>query len=147
MPRLDYYDIQNEIKAILEADASLAGVTVAIEDEPFTLESCLFVGIHLTGRTAPDQLQRISAGQQTHYELRFSIRCWSYSMESIADALQKRDDLLGKVEVVLMGNRTINGKMAHIRLDGGDMAAGKEPPSYGSVGEIVLIGEATATTV
>lgn len=147
MARIDYYAIETEIKTILDADATLTGTLITVEDELlFGAERTPWVGVFLERRDAGDQ--SLSSGQRTRYNLRFSIWCWEYSLESISKAIQLRDDLLGKVEVALMGNRTLNGKVSTSWLEGGDLPSARVPESNGFVsgGEIILIADVTATT-
>src|SRR3990167_4581511 len=131
MPRLDYYKIEEAIQTILKADTSLVGVHVEVEDEViFGAESCPWLGIYLMSRSASSHLQGLSAGQRTRFQLNFSLWAWEYSLESQKDVMQRRDDLIGKVEVVLMNNRTLSvegvDNVAHLWLDGGDMSGGRD---------------------
>lgn len=146
MPRIDYFGIETEIQEILKADSDLSGVTVEVEDGPETLERCPFVEIRLLRTDAPAEIQRIAAGQQTTFEIQFSVLCWEYSLESIRDARKKRNDLLGKVQVVLMNNRTLNEKVTNLRLEGGEMWRSDGEAGFGSTAEITVICEATAST-
>lgn len=149
MARVDYFDLENTIKSILEADSSLSGVTITVEGEVPGGGVGLFpyVGIHIERRD-PHGGQPLAAGQRTRLNLKFAIWCWEYSLESVAKAIQLRDDLVGKVEVALMKNRTINNKVACIWLDGGRLPSGKDPESNGwlSAGEIIVIADVTAST-
>lgn len=150
MARVDYYAIETQIQTILQADADLTGVMVTVEEELiFGAESTPWIGIYLDRRDAPSDLQRLSAGQQTTFILAISIWCWEYSLDSLKKAIQLRDDLLGKTEVVLMKNRTLGGQVSKSWLEGGDMPSAKVPDSSAwlSGGEIILKAEVTSTTV
>lgn len=147
MPRIDYFGIETEMQDILKSDSDLANVTVEVEDGPETLERCPFIEIRLLRTDAPAEIQRVAAGQQTRFEIRFSVLCWEYSLESIRDARKKRNDLLGKAQVVLMKNRTLNDKVSNLRLEGGEMWRSEGETGFGSTAEIIVICEANATTV
>lgn len=150
MPWIDYWGIRQEIRDILKDDADLSGVNVSIEDENyFAAERSPWVGVYLERRDAPIGIQRISAGQQTTYELRFILWCWVYSLEGVPDAIRRRDDVLARVEVALMRQRTLRGKVDHIRLEGGEMPSGRDPDANGfmSGAEIIMIAQIKTTTV
>ena len=149
MARVDYYAIELAIQTLLQGATSLSGVMVTVEEELlFGAETTPWVGIYLDRRDAPADLQGLSAGQRTRFLLRFSIWAWEYSLESVAKAIQLRDDLLGKVEIVLMGNRTLDGTVNKCWLEGGEMPSARLPGGSGWVsgGEIVLVADAVATT-
>lgn len=149
MARVDYYAIELAIQTILQSAPSLSGVVVTVEEELlFGAEITPWVGIYLDRRDAPANLQSLSAGQRTRFLLRFSVWCWEFSLESVAKAIQLRDDLLGKVEIVLMDNRTLNGTVNKSWLEGGEMPSARLPGGSGWVsgGEIVLVADAIATT-
>lgn len=134
---------------MLQATADLAGTTVTVEEELlFGTETTPWVGIYLERRDAPSGTQSLSGGQQTRYRLRFSIWCWEYHLESLAKAMQRRDDLIGKVEVALMGNRTLNANVITSWIEGGEMPSVRAPgtQSWLAGGEVVLIADAKATT-
>jgi hypothetical protein len=148
--RADYYAIAEAVKAALEADGDLTGVRITIEEELlFGAEATPWVGIYLDRRDAPVGSQRINAGQSTIYLLRFAIWCWEYSLEGVAKAIQLRDDLVGKVEVALMRERTLRGAARMSWLEGGELPSAKIPGQSGwaSGGEIRLVAEAEAKTV
>ena len=147
MARLDYYAIETAIKTLLEADATLAGTVVTVEDELlFGAERTPWVGIFLDRRDPGEQ--SLSAGTRTRYNIRLSIWCWEYSMESISKAIQLRDDLVGKVEVALMKQRTLNDTVTKSWIEGGELPSARVPDNNGFVsgGEIILIADASATT-
>jgi len=151
MARIDYHDIETGIKAVLEADAALTGVTVEVEREfPFGgADVPPWVGIYLESRAAPEDMQSLSAGTRTRYLLRFSLWCMRFSIESVEKAMELRDDLLGDVEIVLMKDRTLGGKVSVSWLEGGDMASAQLPSDMGAGflagAEIVMVADVTGT--
>ena len=149
MARIDYFAIEQQIQTVLQAAADLAGVMVTVEEELlFGAETTPWVGIYLDRRDALAASQSLSGGQQTRYRLRFSIWCWEYHLESLAKALELRDDLIGKVEIALMGNRTLSGTVITSWLEGGEMPSVRAPGSQSWLagGEVALIADAKATT-
>jgi hypothetical protein len=147
--RLDYYGIQRAVQEVLVADQDLANVRVTIEEELlFGGETTPWVGIYLDRRDAPPDRQRISAGQSTIYLVRLELWCWEYSLESLATAIQLRDDLVGKVEVVLMRNRTLKDTVHMSWLEGGELPSARVPgrTAWMSGGEIRLVAQAHAKT-
>lgn len=148
MAKVDYYGIVNEVGNILNADAELLGVQVTIEDEP-PLDSGPWVAVYLESRT-PTVGQSMSAGTRTRFQLRMTVWCWQFSIESTARAAQLRDELVGKVEIALMKNRTLNDKVGSIWLDGGQLLSEqiKSDSISGFIagGEIVVLAEVVAIT-
>jgi hypothetical protein len=149
MARVDYYALEEEIKVILDADPTVgvAGVPVRVEESVmFAAESTPAVYIYLDRRDAPAELQTLRAGSSTDFALRFSLWVWAYSLDGVKIASQIRDDLMGKVEVALMGNRTLNDKVRTSWIEGGEFMSAKEQEGWMMGGEIVLVARAQATT-
>lgn len=148
MAKVDYYGIVNEIGTILSTDTELLGVQITIEDEP-PLDSGPWVAVYLESRT-PTPGQSMSAGTRTRYQLRMSVWCWQFSIESTGRAAQLRDELVGKVEIALMKNRTLNDKVGSIWLDGGQLLSEqiKSDSISGFIagGEVVVLAEVVAIT-
>lgn len=146
MSRIDYFEIETEIAEILKADATIGGVQVTVEDD-LNLEVGPWVSIYLERRD-PTAGQPLAAGTRTRMQLRFSIWCWQYSLDSITEACKNRDDLVGKVEVVLMANRSLNSKVNYSWLEGGEIQSARVPDTSGYVagGEVVVIAEVMAST-
>lgn len=148
MARIDYYGVISEIRDILKADETLSGVQVTVEGNP-PLDSGPWIAIYLTRREAPEG-QPLAVGTRTRMRLRVSIWCWQFSLESSEEASRLRDDLISKVEIALMGNRTINDKVAYLFLEGGqfmnDQLQNDTLNGWVSGGEIALTMEAVAIT-
>lgn len=147
MAKVDYFAIASEVKTVLAADSALTGVQVTVEDEP-PLDSGPWVAVYLESRTPTDR-QSLSAGKRTRFRLRMSVWCWQFSLESTAKAAQLRDNLVGLVEISLMGNRTLNDKVGCIWLEGGQLLSEqiKSETMSGFVagGEIVVIADVVAS--
>ena len=145
MAAVDYHGVMVSLKAILEADASLAGVPVFIEQEPAfdVIGAGKAIVIVFDGRQTPGDLQPMAAGKRTRFHARYGI--WSVGFgQSYEEAAQNRDNLLGAVDLVLMNNRTVSGKLAHAWIDGGACVPVQNSQGLAALAETVLVGEATA---
>jgi hypothetical protein len=67
----------------------------------------------------------------------------------VSAAARARDDLIGRVEIALMENRTLNDKARGLWLEGGlfDNAKDEDRGSFISAGEVRVILEVTSSTV
>lgn len=150
MARVDYFEIETAIRDIIKANPETADIDVLIEERP-SLGDSDFVLIEPERRDAPDEIQTLSAGTRTRYELEISVWCYGYGMER-DDALKRRDDLVSKVEIILMGNRKLNsGGKEHVTtlwLRGGefDFRQGAEGAGFISGAQIEVICDVTAIT-
>ena len=127
MPRINYFNIETQIKAVLDADSNLTGTAVLVEEE-IAVQRGNVIGIYLDDRSAPSELQSISSGTRTRFFVQFSIWCWHFGIgRDRSPAMQARDDLVGKVEIALMGNRTLNATVNTSWLEGGEFISGPDP--------------------
>ena len=148
MARIDYFNIEEAIKSILDADADLADVEVLIEEE-LTIQRGNVVGIYLDDRDAPDEEQSLSAGTRTRFNVRFSIWCWHFGVgRDRRVPMQQRDDLVGKVEIALMKERTLNDTVNMSWLEGGEFLSGPDPTGdqFMSGASVILIVNVVGTT-
>lgn len=146
MARVDYSTIEDAIETVLKADANLAGVTYLVEEE-LVMGTGDIVGIYLEDRNAPEAMQSVSAGKRTRFLIRFSVWCWHFGIaKNKRTVMKKRDDLLGKVEIALMGNRNLNNTVNTSWLEGGEFESGKDEAGrqFMSGGQIILTADATA---
>jgi len=62
--------------------------------------------------------------------------------------MEQRDDLIGKVEIALMKERTLNGTVNSSWLEGGEFLSGPDPTGnqFMSGASVMLIADVTATT-
>lgn len=143
MARIDYFAIEQAIKAQLEADATLAGVIVEIEQELSWFENDL-VMIYLERRDTPAEIQTISAGQRTTFDLRFALWCWHFGLDA-ATSHERRDDLVGKVELALMRDRTLQATVDWFHIEGGEFLTAKDDSDgFASGAEIVIVARKAA---
>jgi len=148
MARVDYFSIETAIKTILDADADLAGVAILIEEE-LTVQRGNVVGIYLDDRDASDPDQSLSAGTRTRFNVRFSIWCWHFGVgRDRRVPMEQRDDLVGKVEIALMKERTLNDTVNMSWLEGGEFLSGPDPTGnqFMSGASIILVADVVAST-
>ena len=145
MAAVDYHGILTELKAILEADASLDGVPVFIEEDPtFDLSGAGKAIVLTLSRRRPTSGQPLAAGKRTRWEVSFSVWALGFDM-SFEAAAAKRDDLVGALELVLMNNRTVSGKLGSGWLEGGEFISVRDQTSGSyAIAETLMSGEVTA---
>lgn len=109
MSRIDYFSIEESIEDILKASSDLSegpsDVTVLVEED-ISFAGGDIIQILLKRRDAPEENQPIASGTITRYDVTFSIWCYGYALER-REAMKRRDDLVGKVEIVLQSNRML----------------------------------------
>lgn len=154
MARFDYYGLETDIQTILKADADVSAhwaerdPSILIEREMlFGMDECPAVIIYMDSRSAPSNLQGISSGQRTRFDLRLSLWVCEFHLDSVETASKNRDDLIGLVEVALMKDRTLGGKVGASWLDGGEFMTAQSDNGFISCGEITLVAEGLSTTV
>src|SRR3990167_3473965 len=148
MARVDYSAIEDAIETVLKADANLAGVKYLVEEE-LVMGTGDIIGIYLEDRNAPEGMQSVSAGKRTRFLIRFSVWCWHFGIaKNKRLVMEKRDDLLGKAEIALMGNRNLNDTVNTSWLEGGEFESGKDEAGrqFMSGGQIILTADATAVS-
>ena len=146
MAAIDYAGIEDQLKTLLEADASLNGTRFYVEEEPqFGLQDAKAVAIFLHSR-APDPEQSLSAGKRTRNIIRLSLWSVFFSIESYRVACTGRDALLGALELVLMKDRTVGGKVASSWLEGGQFQSARDDSNsaFAAAAETILVARASA---
>ena len=148
MARIDYYELELELKDILDGAEDLTttgrGLTVLVEED-LAFQRGDIILIELNRRDAPDDAQPLAAGKRTRYELQMSIWCYGFGLQR-ADAMRNRDDLVSRVEIVLQGNRTLNGKVGTSWFTGGEFENRRNEPgdAFLSGAEIELVCDVSA---
>lgn len=146
MARLDYNDIKVKIKDIIEADATTNKAHVHIETEKMrSVTESPWVNIYTTGRTDTGD-DPIANGTVTEYDINIGIDVIVHNMTSLAAAAKDRDDFLGKLEIVLMKNRTLGGTVVYSWLNGGEMESANVAGQAGYLGgaEILITAHGQA---
>ena len=145
MPRIGYYAILRELQAVLQAEPTLNGVSVAIEGQGLVNDLAPWVNLRLDRRDAPPNEQYLAAGQRQRYFLRVLITCAQYALD-LGEASRLRDELIGSVEVVLMGNRTVNGLITTSWLEGGGFDLTALDAGFMANGDILMVADVSAST-
>ncbi len=146
MARVDYYGIQQAIKAVLDADDRLHGVTVIIEEDEFQVEQTPWIGVYLLDRDKDGE--SIAAGRRQNFNVRYELWCVAHHPESVRQAAEARDDLIGNAEVALMANRTLRGALnagVALEIESGEFESARSQAGFVMAGSIVLRVIATAT--
>ena len=145
MAVVDYHGILTSLKTILLDDASLGDVSVFIEEDPqFDLIGAGRALVLTLGSRREAPGQPLAAGKRTRWHVRLSVWAVGYAI-TFEEAAKARDDLVGLVELVLMNNRTVNGKVAAGWLEGGEFISvrSQNEGSY-ALAETVFAAEALA---
>lgn len=125
MSEINYLDIEDEIKAILQADESssiINGVNVTFEvEENFNLiaDNTPYVGIYLESWETPADEEYIGGANQHTTKIIIKIWCYEFSLEA-RKAAKKRDLLFQKIKEILKGDRQLNNKVQVTRFKGGE---------------------------
>lgn len=127
---IDYWAIRDGISLAIRKAPELGDLKVlhelgrlpAPEEVPCVL-------VYLAGRTVPPDIQRISGGRSLHYRLTFSTWVLHYSLDSLEEAVRRRDRILAKVELALMADRTLGGLVPNraFWFEGGDVEWNRDP--------------------
>ncbi len=144
MSRIDYFLIEEKIKQQLEADDELnTDVSEILIEEELTFQRGKIIGIYLDRRDAAPENQTLSFATRIRFELRFNIWVFAWHLE-VREAIHLRDDLLGKVELVLMADRSLQGSVTSSWISGGEFDNGQDGGGFYSGASIELIADKTA---
>jgi len=141
---VDYHGLLTTLKTLLEADASLAGVPIRVEEDPtFDLSGAgrALVLTLASRREAPGQ--PLAAGKRTRWHVRIGIWAVGFGL-TFEEAARQRDDLVGALELVLMNNRQVSGKWAAGWIEGGDFLTVRQAEGSFALAETIFVGEALA---
>lgn len=148
MAAISYSGIADQLKLILAADALTSTVRCYVEEEPqFGLaDNGQVISIFTDNRVPSPDGQSLSAGKRTRYHAFFSLWVAGFSLESYKAAADIRDALIGNVELVLMKDRSVGGKVQDAWLEGGQFVSAKDGGSntFVAAGEIKLGVEVSA---
>ena len=145
MAAVDYHGVLTTLKTLLEADASLSGVPVFVEEDPqFDLSGAGKAIVLTLGSRRPASGQPLAAGKRTRWEGRLGV--WAVGFANTFElAAKARDDLVGSLELVLMNNRTVSDKVASGWLEGGEFISVRDQSAGNyALAETVFAFEATA---
>lgn len=146
MPAIDYYAIKSALAEIIAADEDINGraeVSVSAKYNPDILTPS--INIEMMNRTlAPNQ--SVSAGTRTRYAVQMAVIVMCGSQEHGVSE-QLRDELVSRIETILMSNRQLGGLVDTLVLTGGELVSGysNESGYYVSGGEILFTVDASVT--
>ena len=147
MAAIDYTGILTSLKALLDADSRTNNARVYIEEDPQfgQADAGRAVVLTLVGRL-PSAGQPMAAGKRTRYVVRIGAWSVGFDMASFEAACAKRDALLAQVELVVMDNRTISGKVTSAQLEGGEFMSVRNPTDsvFCAMAETVISAEVSA---
>lgn len=132
-----YRAAKQALKDQLLADTSLGGLSVHIDADLEALEGPTVI-IFIDGRSAEAEEQSL-ATTRTRFAISFVLLVADVALD-VAQAAAARDDLVGAVELAMIRNRTLGGKVTGLRLDGGEFFDGP-----GKGGGFVAWAEVRAT--
>ena len=148
MARIDYTGLLRATRDVLEADPNVraARATVEIGRAVVPTASSPHVNIY-EGRRSP-ATQMLDGGASQWYFVRWTIVVSVFSGEGMEDAMAQRDELLGHVEVAMMGSRNLGGFLANkpLLLLGGELMSNKGDVGFWAQGTLDLQVEIKATT-
>lgn len=152
MGRINYTAILKGIEQVLRNDGDVIAFNADVliqKPVPTTLtEPVINV---FEDRRDPTPGQDIAVGTRKRYTIRWAVWVTCFSSNSYADAAEQRDELLGKVEIALMKNRTLDGVLPNASLDiqGGELGRGGPAGDVGFIAQstLVVTAEAVASTV
>lgn len=150
MARADYYELECAIGRRLSMDDQLAevGVEVLIEEEMSPYHNRQVI-LYLDSYEVPTDYQGINAGSRMRMHVKYILACYALHLK-IADAMELRDDLMGRVSVSLMRDtRTFDRPEVRSSWQtGGEFANGRmeSGAQFMAMGEIGLIVDLEATT-
>ena len=147
MPALDYHGVGQQIVDVLIADADLGAVrNITLEEsQEFGPEQTPWVNVRAVGFELPEAWQPIAAGTVGWHRLTFAIDCWEYQLDDSERASQFRSDLVGKVLVALMRDRTLQNTVQQATVTGGTFTQVAEDPNV-RLCTMTLVVDARATT-
>lgn len=143
MAQIDYTAITKAIASQIR-DYSGMPANSSVEHETeivLAFDACPGVYVYFERRDAVPGEQRLSAGQRTDYQLRFSIWCVQFHLDSVKKAAEYRNTLMAAVELALMSDHTIGGTVHRSWLEGGENMITQEN-GFLSLGEIILVAVA-----
>lgn len=150
---IGYSAIADQIKAAIEADSTMEGVRIYVEEEPqFGLMDQPVVAIFMKKRSAaPDRThQRLAAATRIRMHITFS--CWvvAFSIESYKIACDVRNEILANLELCFLRNTAAFSSSSEVSMiEGGVTPSARDPQSqvFIAAGEIELTISATGITI
>ena len=147
MAAIDYAGVLTSLKALLDADSRTNDARTYIEEDPqYGLSDSGKVIVLTLNRRSATAGQSLAAGKRQRYLLSVGVWSVAFDMASFDAAAAKRDALLAQVELVLMDNRTLSGKVVALNLTGGEFFSVRNPEGtvFTAMAETVIEAEVSA---
>lgn len=146
MSKIDYYQLAEDIKDMLDADPLTQNILKTIEvDEAASLEMGPSIDIRIEGRQIREQDQTINNSTSFRAYINVVLMIFVFDLDSKRHAMQTRDTIIGDVEMILLNDPTIGGKVDCALLDGGSLDSGQtQQNGYFCAGEVKINIELTA---
>lgn len=152
MPAINYFKIEQELQALLQADVTLEKMIITVEQEQlFGMSDAPWLGIYMVDRTSPNE-QYLAANTKQKYRLNWSLWLFVYGLE-LEPAIRQCSQLTGLLEVALMNISTISSMVEFSWLEGGVLPTrmqkdGKDMTDSGLIvcSETRLVSEIIFTT-
>lgn len=152
MARADYHAVEQAIRDTIRNDGSLpAGATVLEEEAVDFIEGAVVV-VYLVRREAPAERQVIASGRRLRELLTIEIWIWTTSFGSRTAAAEERDDLIGIVQTIIMGEYANDSKFGRsdivsFWLSGGEFETALEESATLRLGASIELTVEVATTL
>lgn len=142
MAKIAYYSIQAAVRTILMTGLTGQAATNVYIERPRPLSCDLdpFISIFGRGRSAPADRQYIASHTRMSIEWQLSIWVWANALtdDTLAGAIQARDNYLGDIEILIMQNPTLSATVDSAWCEGGDMDTGKDARGLYVGGEVLV---------
>ena len=92
-------------------------------------------------RRTPSVGQSMAAGRRLRSRFTAIVTAIGFDMESYQKAARKRDDVIEKIELGIMSDRSIGGRVVNLEIQGGEFYRASAPGNTGpfcSMGETLL---------
>ena len=147
MGRINYTAILQGTKDTIANDTNVRDLqaTVEIARAVVPISASPHVNVFEMGRDPTTQ--HIAAGTKVRYLYKWQVVVSAFSAAGFEDAMAQRDELLGYVELALMGDRSLGGSLTSRQLQilGGAMQSQPGDNGFWSQGAIDLAAEVSAT--
>lgn len=138
--RLNVYTTLEAVETLLKATEGLEADIIVGDEISFGRERAL--AVICNGYRAPQAEQMLAAGLRARLKLDISVWCFGMALNS-REAMEHRDDLLGRVMLALMADRTLGGTVGYHELTDGEADSGVLEQGHVSAGEVRILADIT----
>ena len=149
MARINYGALTVAIRDFIAglAEVRAAQATIEVSRVVAKVGTTPFIGVFEQRRTKTTG-QSLAAGTRVRYSVQWKIVVAALSGKGFADAALQRDDLIGRIEVAFLNDRTAGGAFPNkgLELAGGELRSGPGDGGFIAEGDLDLSWEVEATT-